>query len=242
MTIVRSPRRSLRSVRMGVGMLMLVLISAAGVGAQSALAQQNPSVQRGAQVFNDNCQICHGVYAQGRMGPPLLPLPPEIASEPRTALIPELTGLIRGGIPGRMPRFETEQVSDDDVGALVEWFLFMNSQPRQGPSFYEALAPANTAASSDTVTYVAATKHTISGAFKQFYDQQGGAARFGNPLTEQYAGFSELDATPMTLQLFERARFESVNGEVRLSQIGSAEMDLRTHFLGEGPGPGGPMP
>ena len=239
MTSVHSPRRSLRRVRMGVGMLMLVL-SAAGVGTQLASAQQDPSVQRGAQVFNNNCQICHGVYAQGRMGPPLLPLPQEIASQPRTALIPELTGLVRGGIPGRMPRFEDGQVTDDDVGALVDWFLFMNNQPRQGPSFYESLAPANTAASSDTVTYVAATKHTISGAFKQFYDQQGGAARFGNPLTEQYAGFSELDATPMTLQLFERARFESVNGEVRLSQIGSAEMDLRTHFLGEGPG--GPMP
>ena len=221
-------------------MLLLVLASVL-IGAQSALAQQSPSVQRGAHVFNDNCQICYGVYAQGRMGPPLLPLPQEIASQPRTALIPELTGLVRSGIPGRMPRFETGQVSDEDVGALVDWFLFMNGQPRQGPSFYEALAPATTTQSSDTVTYVAATKHTISGAFKQFYDQQGGAARFGNPLTEQYAGFSEVDATPLTLQLFERARFESVNGEVRLSQIGSAELDLRTHFLGE-EGPGGPMP
>ena len=86
------------------------------------------------------------------------------------------------------------------------------------------------------MTYVAATKHSISGAFKRFYDQQGGAARFGNPLTEEYAVFSELDATPLRLQLFERARFESVNGEVRLSQVGSAEMELRTHFLGEGDG------
>jgi len=243
MTTLHSPWRSLRvRAGVGVGMLMLALTTAAIVGSQSAMAQQDPSVQRGAHVFNDNCQICHGVYAQGRMGPPLLPLPPEIGSQPRTALIPELTGLVRGGIPGRMPHFEPGQLSDDDVGALVDWFLYMNSQPRQGPSFYEALAPANTTTSSDTVTYVAATKHTIAGAFKQFYDQQGGAARFGNPLTEQYAGFSELDATPLTLQLFERARFEWVNGEVRLSEIGSAEMDLRTHFLGGEEGPGGPMP
>ena len=54
---------------------------------------------------------------------------------------------LRGGIPGRMPRFETDQLSADDVGALVD-------------------------------------------------------------------------------------------GQVRLSQTGSADMKLRTHFLGEGPGPG----
>jgi cytochrome c5 len=240
MTIVDGPRQPRRLVGMGIGLLLLVVTSAV-VGVGSALAQHGPSVERGAHVFNDNCQICHGVYAQGRMGPPLLPLPQDIATAPRSALIPDLTGLVRSGIPGRMPRFEPGQVSDDDVGALVDWFLFMNSQPRPGPSFYEALAPAKTTQSSDTVTYVAATQHTISGAFKQFYDQQGGAARFGNPLTEEYAGFSELDATPLTLQLFERARLEFVNGEVRLSQIGSAEMELRTHFFGEEPG-GPPMP
>jgi len=55
-----------RFVGAGVGMLLLVLASVL-IGAQSALAQQSPSVQRGAHVFNDNCQICHGVYAQGRM-------------------------------------------------------------------------------------------------------------------------------------------------------------------------------
>ena len=240
MTIVDGPRRPRRMVGTAIGLLLL-LVTTAVIGVQSALAQQSPGVARGAHVFNDNCQICHGVYAQGRMGPPLLPLPQEVASEPRSALIPELTGLVRGGIPGRMPHFEPSQVSDDDVGALVDWFLFMNSQPRPGRSFYEALAPATTTQSSDTVTYVAATKHAISGAFKQFYDQQGGAARFGNPLTEEYAGFSELDATPLTLQLFERARLEFVNGEVRLSQIGGAEMELRTHFGAPGPG-GPPMP
>jgi len=240
MTIVDGPRQPRRLVGMGIGLLLLVGTTAV-VGVQTTLAQQGPSVARGARVFNDNCQICHGVYAQGRMGPPLLPLPQEIATAPRTALIPELTGLVRSGIPGHMPRFETGQVSDDDVGALVDWFLFMNSQPRPGRSFYEALAPATTTQSSDTVTYVAATKHTIAGAFKQFYDQQGGAGRLGNPLTEEYAGFSELDATPLTLQLFERARLEFVNGEVRLSQIGGAELELRTHFIGEGPGDH-PMP
>jgi len=91
------------------------------------------------------------------------------------------------------------------------------------------------------VTYVAATHHTISLGFKQFYDQNGGAARFGNPLTEEYSGFNEVDGTPATMQLFERARFELVSGEVRLSEIGAAELELRTHFfnLSEGGPPPG---
>jgi len=42
-----------------------------------------------------------------------------------------------------------------------------------------------------------------------------------------------------TMQLFERARFELNNGEVRLSATGAAEVDLRTHFL-MNEGPGGP--
>src|SRR5690242_6966615 len=93
-----------RAMALGSGMLIAV-VAATLVTVSSAAAQSNPSVARGAVVFNNNCQICHGVYAQGRMGPPLLPLPPEIASAPRDAIIPELTGLVRGGIPGRMPRF-----------------------------------------------------------------------------------------------------------------------------------------
>jgi mono/diheme cytochrome c family protein len=217
-------------------------VATGGVGLQVASAQSNPSVARGAQVFNQNCQICHGVYAQGRMGPPLLPLPPEISSQPRDALVPELAGLVRGGIPGRMPRFEPGQVSDADVGALVDWFLFENSQPRAGRSFYEALEPATNTQSSDAITYVPATKHTISLGFKQFYDQNGGNARFGNPLTEEYSGFSEIDGTPRTMQLFERARFEYANGQVQLSQIGAAEAELRQHFfiLDQAEGRGGP--
>jgi mono/diheme cytochrome c family protein len=226
-----------RSRRLSTLALVSALaVTLALITVEPAAAQSSPSVQRGAQVFNANCQVCHGVYAQGRMGPPLLPLPPEIAQAPRDALIGELTGLIRSGIPGRMPRFEQGQVADQDVGALVDWFLFQNNQPRAGRSFYEALAPATTTQSSDNVTYVAATKHTISFGFKQFYDAQGGAARFGNPLTEEYAGYSEVDGSLHTMQLFEKARFELVSGDVQLSTNGAAELELRTHFfsLGEG--------
>ena len=235
------------SIRRGLGtrtvwlslVIVVPVLALAGVASVVGVAAQaSPSVHRGAQVFDANCQICHGAYAQGRMGPPLLPLPPEVAAVPRDGLVTELTGLVRGGIPGRMPRFEPGQVSDQDVGALVDWFLFMNGQPRGERSFYEALAPATSTQSSDSVTYVAATRHTISGVFKRFYDEHGGAATFGNPLTEEYGGFSEIDAQPRTMQLFERARFErqAANNEVTLSVSGAAELELRTHFVG----PGGP--
>src|SRR5688572_16869763 len=93
-----------RRSMVGTGVFLLGLMLAGVVGVAPAAAQQaTPSVMRGGQVFNDNCQVCHGVYAQGRMGPPLLPLPPFITSLPREAIAADLTGLVRGGIPGRMP-------------------------------------------------------------------------------------------------------------------------------------------
>jgi hypothetical protein len=79
--------------------------------------------------------------------------------------------------------------------------------------------------------------HSISFAFKRFYDEHGGAAMFGNPLTEEYSAFSEIEGQPRTMQLFERARFEfDPRGDVTLSVAGAAELDLRTHFVS----PGGP--
>jgi mono/diheme cytochrome c family protein len=237
----RYPRRARPAV--SVALCVVGLAAAAVVGVTPTNAQQaSPTVARGAQVFNDNCQICHGPYAQGRMGPPLLPLPPFITTLPRDEIVGELLGLIRGGIPGRMPRFEPGQISDQDAGSLVDWFLFVNSQPVSGRSFYEAIAPVEPVPNGSNAVYVAATRHTISFGFKEFYEQQGGAARFGNPLTEEYSAYSEVDGQPRTMQLFERARFEFERGEVRLSALGAAEVNLRSHFftLDSGGGATGP--
>ena len=53
---------------------------------------------------------------------------------------------------------------------------------------------------SDTFTYIADTGHTIANGFKSFWDNSGGAAYLGNPLTEEY----QIGKT--TYQVFERGQ------------------------------------
>ena len=122
----------------GVGAAVAgTLLSVAPVAADPPDA----SVTRGTQVFQDNCEVCHGPYAQGKVGPPLIPIPAEIASQPIEAIRADLTGLVRGGIPGAMPAFEPSQLSDDDVAALADWFVYVNKVAPNGTTFYAATAP-----------------------------------------------------------------------------------------------------
>lgn len=198
----------------------------------NAVANQAPNVPRGAQVFAQNCQVCHGINASGRMGPNLLPIPPEITNAPRPAVVQQLTGLVRNGIPGAMPRFVPEQISDTDVAALVDYLFDLNTKVPSGRMFAEAVQPVAAVPDSADRTYVAQTGHTLSGAFKSFWEANGGVRLFGYPLTEEYTHIGD-DGQPVTAQLFERARFEyqpNVPGGVVLGRIGAEEVGLRTHF------------
>ena len=60
---------------------------------------------------------------------------------------------------------------------------------------------------SDTFTYIADTGHTISNGFKSFWDNSGGAAYLGNPLTEEY----QIGKT--TYQVFERGQLAWTQGQ-----------------------------
>ena len=83
-----------------------------------------------------------------------------------------------------------------------------------------AMTPAAELGSSDCL-YVVETQHNVCGTFRTFFDENGGAAIFGNPLSEQYI----IDGKPV--QYFERARFEwtaGTNGQpdyVLLSRLGA---------------------
>ena len=71
--------------------------------------------------------------------------------------------------------------------------------------------------------YVEETGHNLGGPFKAFYDGHGGAAAFGNPITE------ELSEEGLIVQYFERARLEQhVDGTITLARLGSLLTDGRT--------------
>jgi len=52
------------------------------------------------------------------------------------------------------------------------------------------------------------TGHSISNAFKQYWDANGSVAQFGFPLTDEFTERNPADDRTYTVQYFERARFE----------------------------------
>lgn len=232
----------------GVGALLFVLtLGTSVVGA--VVGRKAPVMQEadpGAMVFQQNCAICHGVKAQGRLGPPLNQLPPEIAALSPEEIATELTQLLRGGIPGAMPRFLPEQISDAQVVDLTRYLVSLNNT-LPSPSFYEAAQPVEASAVSGR-TYFPQTQHSVGGEFLTFWQRYGGLRVFGLPLTEEYNGISPENGQMYRMQLFERARFEyhpdmPTGQRIQLALIGAEESRLRSHFLmmqgeqGEGQGP-----
>jgi hypothetical protein len=72
----------------------------------------------------------------------------------------------------------------------------------------QALQPVSAVTNTDMKVFFAATGHTLSGAFKAYWEAHGGLAQFGYPITEEYQEVSLTDGKTYTTQYFERARFE----------------------------------
>lgn len=222
-----------------VGAFGAALVLSLAIGApraRSAPAAQAGGAEAGATVFARHCQICHGPGGSGRIGPPLNQLPPEIKAAPRDAVVTDLTGLVRGGIPGRMPMFPADLLPDADIGPLVDYLLSLDGT-LPSPSVYEASAPTTAEATAGR-TFFAETGHSAGGDFLTYWQRNGGLTRFGYPLTEEYNGVSPIDGKVYRMQLFERARMElhpelPAGSQVLLALLGSEELQLRTHFLSE---------
>jgi hypothetical protein len=76
--------------------------------------------------------------------------------------------------------------------------------------------------------YFDVTGQSIRGAFRSYWDTNGGLARFGYPITEELIVPLPGHGRPVVVQYFERARFEhfpEYSGspeEVRLARLGAA--------------------
>ena len=70
-----------------------------------------------------------------------------------------------------------------------------------------------------------ATGHSLRGAFRRFWVEGGGLARFGYPLTEELIEPEPGNGRPRTVQYFERAKFEhypelGAANEIQLTRLG----------------------
>jgi iron complex transport system substrate-binding protein len=77
------------------------------------------------------------------------------------------------------------------------------------------------------------TGHTVGGKFLTYWQEHGGVAQQGFPISEEFQEKSDLDGKTYTVQYFERAVFEmhpenQAPNDVLLSQLGTFEYRART--------------
>jgi cytochrome c oxidase cbb3-type subunit III len=88
--------------------------SEAAPASPTAQGPQTPDVERGKQLFEENCSVCHGVDASGGDGPDLRGVPDSLGD---TAM----REIVRRGIPGTaMPNFYLN-VSEKDAANIVAY-------------------------------------------------------------------------------------------------------------------------
>ena len=117
----------------------------------------------------------------------------------------------------------------EDKGLTVQWFerARFERQPGSGQVQLGQLGrelrqpdPRLPSSPSPDFRFFAETGHSLRGAFRDYWERNGGLEQFGFPLTE------ELNENGLTVQWFERARFEyhperaGAPDEVQLSQLG----------------------
>ncbi|MDQ5823348.1 MAG: glycosyltransferase family 39 protein [Chloroflexota bacterium] len=96
--------------------------------------------------------------------------------------------------------------------------------------YFQQVAPFE---STSERAYFPQTGHSVKEAFLRFWNQQGGLAAFGYPISEELPEISPADGKVYTVQYFERARFEwhpadaGTPNEVQLGLIGKQALEMR---------------
>src|SRR5262249_10555712 len=86
------------------------------------------------------------------------------------------------------------------------------------------------------------TGKTIAGRFRQYWEQNGGLAQQGYPISNEFQEKSDVDGKTYTVQYFERAVFEyhpenQTPYDVLLSQLGTFSYKARYGTVAQAPTP-----
>ncbi|NWJ47869.1 MAG: hypothetical protein HXX08_18605 [Chloroflexi bacterium] len=88
------------------------------------------------------------------------------------------------------------------------------------------IVPARFVATTNQLVYFDVTQHTLKGAFKIFWDSNGGLAVFGYPITEEIEE-KGADGKTVLVQYFERTKFQIINATVSLAPLGVQVLQAR---------------
>lgn len=118
-------------------------------------------------------------------------------------------------------------IDDGVYHTLIAHYTGPNSTPTPSPAPTGIPTPVPTVAiPGDTSQHFVETNKTVPGIFGEYWQQHGGLAQQGYPISEVRGEISELNQQPYTVQYFERAVFEyhPENGppyNILLSQLGT---------------------
>jgi len=109
------------------------------------------------------------------------------------------------------------QPPNDVLLSLLGTFLYQQKYPNGAP---------NQHVSTTNPRKFTETGHTIGGKFRTYWEQHGGLAQQGYPISDEFQETSDLDGKTYTVQYFERAVFElhpenQPPYDVLLSQLGT---------------------
>ena len=150
-------------------------------------------------------------------------------------------GLAQFGFPLTEPFQEVS--ADDGKTYTVQYFerARFEAHPENKPPYNVLLGflgksfhgPDPAVSAAPNARFFSETGHNLSGDFRTYWEQQGGLARFGFPITEPFKEKSPTNGQVYTVQYFERARFEAhpennAPYNVLLGQLGRQLLDLRT--------------
>jgi mono/diheme cytochrome c family protein len=125
--------------RRRLGMLLVVGIAFTTVVAFASTAYSQEARPAGQQLYERDCGFCHGLYGEGKVGVPILAGAAghlERFGVPLDAAVGGLVDLVREGIPGRMPAYPPEILTDADIINIGNHIISL--PPATGTSLYVA--------------------------------------------------------------------------------------------------------
>ncbi|MDI3341195.1 MAG: excalibur calcium-binding domain-containing protein [Sphaerobacter sp.] len=189
------------------------------------------------------CEDRPGPYDYTRPGgsptPPPPPPPPAPAPEPPCTFYPETGHSLCGGFRQYWRTFGglavygfpiTDEFVDPTTGRMTQWLERARFEwhPGSWPERFDVQlgllgnelatarrgeAPFQPAAPITGCTYFEATGHNLCGGFRTYWEQYGGLAVYGMPISEEFREVNPDTGVEYTVQYFERQRFEWHPGE-----------------------------
>ncbi len=107
-------------------------------------------------------------------------------------------------LPDTMNSFLLTPYQPLGVVGIKDGELYTMELPANGATMLEGVTSTNSPQS----YFFKETGHNLSGAFKRFWDEQGGLSQFGFPRSEPFLELNQSDGKVYLTQYFERNRFE----------------------------------